>query len=122
MGNVVILPSTFPGSPRYMAERYNESMALVKHFGSPSLFITFTCNPKYSNVVFLALTGRFRWREIREACTYEYVDHNGLRRSIVQPANERPDVIVKAFKRKVEWFVEKVKCGYFGEATCWHYV
>ncbi|KAH7713335.1 hypothetical protein AAVH_19338 [Aphelenchoides avenae] len=108
MGNVVILPSTFPGSPRYMAERYNESMALVKHFGTPSLFITFTCNPK--------------WREIREACAYEYVSRNGLRCSVTQSANERPDVIVRVFKRKVDWFIEKVKSGYFGEAVCWHYV
>lgn len=46
MGDVVILPSTFPGSPRYMREKYNESMSLVKHYGVPSLFITFTCNPK----------------------------------------------------------------------------
>ncbi len=46
IGKKVILPSDFMGSPRQMHQLYQDAMALVRHFGKPELFITFTCNPK----------------------------------------------------------------------------
>ncbi len=44
-GRMVVLPATFAGSPRHMNQLYQDSMALVKKFGKPDLFITMTCNP-----------------------------------------------------------------------------
>jgi hypothetical protein len=52
VGKMVILPSTFIGSPRNMMQNYQDAMAIVSKFGKPDLFIIMTCNPK--------------WREIEE--------------------------------------------------------
>jgi hypothetical protein len=41
----VIHPSSFVGGPRYMAQLYQDAMNMVRRFGKPNLFITFTCNP-----------------------------------------------------------------------------
>ena len=46
VGKIVILPSTFIGSPRYMLELYHDSMTIVRNYGKPDLFITMTCNPR----------------------------------------------------------------------------
>ena len=47
IGSKIILPSEFTDSPRQMHQLYQDSMAMVRHFGKPELFITFTCNPKW---------------------------------------------------------------------------
>ena len=44
VGKRVILPSTFIVGPRFMAQLYQDAMNLVRRFGKPDLFITFTCN------------------------------------------------------------------------------
>jgi hypothetical protein len=49
-GQRVILPSSFSGSPRNMMQLYQDSMASVRHFGPPSLFITMTANPRWVEV------------------------------------------------------------------------
>jgi hypothetical protein len=46
-GKVVILPSSFHGSPRNMQQNYQDAMSLVCKFGKPDLFLTFTCNPHW---------------------------------------------------------------------------
>ena len=33
-----------------MHERFQDAMAYVRKFGSPDLFITFTCNPKWDEI------------------------------------------------------------------------
>ena len=45
VGQRVILPSTFTGRDRFMQQLYQDSMAIIRHFGKPALFITFTANP-----------------------------------------------------------------------------
>ena len=50
IGQLIILPSTFVGSPRYMHERYQDAMTYVKNFGKPDLFITMTCNPNWPEI------------------------------------------------------------------------
>ncbi len=50
MGHRVVLPYSFPGSPRYLQQLYQDSMAVVRHFGRPTLFITFTANPNWPEV------------------------------------------------------------------------
>lgn len=52
VGRIVILPSSFSGSPRNMMRHYQDAMGIVRKFGKPDLFITMTFNPN--------------WREIRE--------------------------------------------------------
>ena len=42
VGKIVILPSTFPGSPRNMIQKYQDSMTIAYHFGQPDLFLTMT--------------------------------------------------------------------------------
>ncbi|GBL84498.1 hypothetical protein AVEN_117242-1 [Araneus ventricosus] len=49
-GKLIILPSSFSGSPRHMQQNYQDSMAMVRKFGKPDLFLTFTCNPPWSEI------------------------------------------------------------------------
>ena len=47
----VVLPSSFTGSPRQMNQLFQDSMAIVRTFGKPDLFITFTCNPNWREIL-----------------------------------------------------------------------
>nr|VDD10377.1 unnamed protein product [Brassica oleracea] len=40
LGRKIILPSSFTGGPRYMAEKYQDAMAICRWYGNPHLFIT----------------------------------------------------------------------------------
>ncbi|GBN60502.1 hypothetical protein AVEN_148746-1 [Araneus ventricosus] len=50
-GKLIILPSSFQGSPRHMQQNYQDEMAMVRKFGKPDLFLTFTCNPSWSEIL-----------------------------------------------------------------------
>ena len=50
-GTYVILSSSFIGSPRHNHQLYQDAMAMVRKHGRPDLFITFTCNPKWREIV-----------------------------------------------------------------------
>jgi len=58
IGKMVILPSTFIGSPRNMLQNYQDAMAIVNKFGKPDLFITMTCNPKWCEIEENLLSGQ----------------------------------------------------------------
>jgi hypothetical protein len=45
VGQVVILPSSFTGGPRYVHECTQDAMTYVRKHGRPDLFITFKYNP-----------------------------------------------------------------------------
>ncbi|MBW0559063.1 hypothetical protein O181_098778 [Austropuccinia psidii MF-1] len=49
-GKKIVLPSTFKGGPQAMTQLYQDAMALVKHFGRPSLFIKITANRKWPEI------------------------------------------------------------------------
>ncbi len=49
-GKMVILPSSFQGSPRAMQQNYQDAMALVRKFGKPNLFNTMTCNQQWREI------------------------------------------------------------------------
>ncbi len=49
-GCSIILPSSFTAGPRYMAQCYQDAMAIVREYGKPDLFITFTCNPSWDEI------------------------------------------------------------------------
>ncbi len=51
LGKLIILPSSFIGGHRHMAQLYQDSMAIVHQYGKPDLFITMTCNPKWEEIV-----------------------------------------------------------------------
>jgi hypothetical protein len=90
-GKRVILPATFVGGPRYMIQNYQDAMAICGWIGYPDLFITFTCNHKWPEVVdFLKL-------------------HN------LKPA-DRPDLSCRIFKLKLDHLIKEIKKGQiFGE-------
>jgi hypothetical protein len=47
---MTILPYTFTGGPRYLQANYQDCMAIVRKCGAPSLFITFTSNPRWKEI------------------------------------------------------------------------
>ena len=71
IGKKVILPSSFTGSARYQHQLYQDAMAIVRRYGKPDLFITFTCNPQ--------------WPEITQSLLQNQV-----------PA-DRPDIVTQGF-------------------------
>ena len=50
IGEHVILPSSFTGSPRYINENSQDAITYVRKFGRPDLFIIFTCNPEWPEI------------------------------------------------------------------------
>ncbi|KAK6021322.1 hypothetical protein OSTOST_13005 [Ostertagia ostertagi] len=96
IGRRIVLPATTIGSPRYMQQRFQDSMALVRKFGKPDLFITMTCNPK--------------WPEI----TRLLFPH--------QKPQDRPDIVVRVFHLKFQKMLDDiVKKSVFGkvQAHCY---
>jgi hypothetical protein len=66
-----------------MAKLYQDSMAIVRHYGKPTLFITFTANP--------------RWIEIQ-------------RELLPGPnASDRPDLVARVFDMKVKELLNDLK-------------
>ena len=91
VGKRVILPSSFTGGPRYMAQNYQDAMAICRWAGYPDLFITFTCNPKWPEIsLFLA--------SIPD-----------------QKAEDRPDIVARVFKIKLDQLLHDLTHGkHFG--------
>lgn len=90
-GRRVILPSSVTGSPRYMIQNYQDSMAMFRRIGTPDLFITITCNPN--------------WDEITS-------NLNGLQSS------DRPDLVCRVFKLKLKELIRDLtRNGIFGATS-----
>ncbi len=51
IGVPVVLPASYPNSPRYYHNLYLDAVALPRRFGKPDLFVTITCNPKWREIV-----------------------------------------------------------------------
>ena len=81
-GKVVILPSSYSGSPRAMQQNYQDAMAIVCKYGKPDIFLTFTCNPKLQEI-----TGSLGPR---------------------QYAQDRPDLVARVFKRHLEELLKDI--------------
>ncbi|XP_039130858.1 uncharacterized protein LOC120267239 [Dioscorea cayenensis subsp. rotundata] len=80
IGKRIILPASFIPGPRYMFEKYQDAMAICRFFGYPILFITFTCNP--------------RWTEIADA----------LNAIIGQRPEDRSDIVSRVLRIKLRSF------------------
>ena len=50
-GQKVILSALYTNSDWHMSAWYQNSMIIVWHFGKPTLFVTITANPKWSEIV-----------------------------------------------------------------------
>lgn len=96
-GKMIILPSIFQGSTRYMQQNYQDAMAIVRKFGQPDLFLTFTCNPTWPEV----LTNKHE----------------------KQRSENRPDIIVRIFKMKLDELMDDLlKRNIFGKVIAYVYV
>ncbi|CAN0924949.1 ATP-dependent DNA helicase PIF4 [Linum grandiflorum] len=47
----VINPSSFTGGVRYMQQLYQDGMAICRYYKNPDLFITFTCNAQWPEII-----------------------------------------------------------------------
>ena len=68
-----------------MIQNYQDVMAICRHYGNPEIFLTFTCNPK--------------WPEIIRA----------LALLPGQKSNDRPDIISRIFKIKLDHLLHTIK-------------
>jgi hypothetical protein len=94
IGQWIVFPSTFTGSPRYMFQNYQDVMALCRAFGNPELFITFTANPK--------------WPETQHI----------LALIIGQRAPDRPEIATRVFKMKLNALMDDImKKSIFGKCV-----
>ncbi|XP_013614355.1 PREDICTED: uncharacterized protein LOC106320522 [Brassica oleracea var. oleracea] len=89
LGKKVILPSSFTAGPRYMAEKYQDAMAICRWYGNPHLFITVTANPN--------------WVELKY-----HLDAYGCK-----SGNSRPDLECRIFKIKLDEMISYFKKGIY---------
>ena len=66
-----------------MQQLFQDSMAIVHHFGRPTLFITFTANPKWEEILRELLPG--------------------------QTAVDRPDLVARVFHLKQQELLKEIK-------------
>ncbi|XP_075665627.1 uncharacterized protein LOC142635332 [Castanea sativa] len=94
IGKRIVLPSSFTGGPRYMIQNYQDAMAICRWAGYPNLFLTFTCNPKWLEIIsFLELIPG-------------------------QKSKDRPDILARAFKVKLDALLQDIKKGqHFGKVV-----
>lgn len=87
-GKSFILPQSHTGSPRDNYRRYMNAMAIVRKYGKPDLFLTFTCNPE--------------WKEVQDSLLPNQKPH------------DRPDLLARAFNVRLKELLSVLKSG-FGE-------
>jgi hypothetical protein len=51
VGQRIIFPATFFGSPRFMMQACQDAMAIVQSKRILDVFFTFTCNPNWQEIV-----------------------------------------------------------------------
>ena len=96
LANQATIQGLKPGKNRYcsrtMQQNYQDAMAIVRKYGEPDLFITFTCNP--------------RWKEIEEQ------PFPG------QTPSGKPDLIARVFKLKLNELIDDIiKKHIFGQTV-----
>ena len=88
----VILPSTYIGSPRWYNSKFQDAMAILRHFTKPTLFITMTTNPNWSEIKDNLLPG--------------------------QTPQDRPDLTTRVFKLKKDQLIRDINDGkIFGDVV-----
>lgn len=85
LGKRTILPSSHTGGDRYFKENFQDGLAVCRVHGPPDIFTTFTCNPK--------------WPEIMDAL------EPGQRPS------DRADIVVRVYHMKLIEYLNEIKSG-----------
>ena len=96
LGQLMILPSSFTGSPCHMHEYIQDAMTYARTCGRPDQFISFTCNPK--------------WQEIEAELMPD------------QTHFDRHDLTATVFRQKLIKLKDALTKGHvFGATLCWMY-
>ena len=82
-GKRIVLPSTYVGGAGYMREKYMDAMTVCQTFGYPELLITFTCNPKWSEI-----TRHLQQRQLK--------------------SEDRADILSRVFKMKLNSLIFEI--------------
>ncbi|CAN0925698.1 ATP-dependent DNA helicase PIF1 [Linum grandiflorum] len=85
----IINPSSFTGGVRYMQQLYQDAMALCRHYKNPDLFITFTCNAQWPEIV------------------------NAFKEDVGIHGEDKPMVIARVFRMRLELLKDDLKTGTF---------
>ena len=88
VGQMIVLPASFTGSPRYMYRHYLDALAICREFKKFDLFITITCNPKWASVKENIFPG--------------------------QQPHDRPDIMNRIFNEVLRSLLDDLKNGCFG--------
>lgn len=79
-----------------MHQMYQDAMAIVRRFGKPDLFITFTCNPKWPDIERNLLSG--------------------------QTSTDRPDLVARVFHLKLKELLKDITVkNVFGKVIAFVY-
>jgi hypothetical protein len=90
-GKPVVLPVTFPGSSRHMAQEYKDAMAIVRKKGKGQ-----------GLDYFLTMTANSDWDEVKASLPR---NPNG---TLLQTALDRPDLVARVFKLKLDAMLKDV--------------
>jgi hypothetical protein len=90
-GKQIVLPASFVGGARYVVQNYQDAMSICSWAGYPDLFITFTCNHKWPEIV-------------------DFLKAHQL------SSGDRSDLVSRIFKLKLNSLINDIKNGYlFGK-------
>ena len=88
VGQMVVLPATFTGSPRFMYKHYMDALAICREYRKFDFFITITGNPKWNAVLENLFPG--------------------------QTTNDRPDIMNRVFHEVLRNLINDIKIGVLG--------
>ena len=72
-----------------MTQLYQDAMGIVRNYGKPDIFLTFTCDTK--------------WEEITQSLL------------LGQVANDRPDLVSRVFRMKLKELISDLEKGLLGQ-------
>lgn len=75
IGHHITVASSFMGGPPYMAQLFQDAMAIVRKLSKPDYFVTFTCNPNWPEITAQLLPG--------------------------QTSSDRPDLVSRVYRQKL---------------------
>ena len=84
IGQLIVLPSSFTGSPRYMYKHYLDALAIAQKEGKFDLFITITGNPNWDGIKENLFEG--------------------------QTPSDRPDIVNRVFQKVLTEMVSDINC------------
>ena len=89
----IIPPPSIYGSPRWYVEAFQDAMAIIRSFGKPDLFVTFTCNPQWPEITNSLFPGE-------------------------QPC-DRPDLTARVFHIELKSLIADLKSGMLGKVVAY---